>query len=516
MSAEFGSVLGRTLGGRYRINRLIGSGGMGAVYEATQLDRLERSVAVKVLFDVQPKAIARLRQEAMAAGSLQSPHVVTVLDFQHNPGEPPFLVLELLAGESLWTLLRREGMLDEARAIAIARQMLLALDAAHRAGIVHRDVKPSNVWLVRSSSSDVHVKLLDFGVAKVAEESGGIRTTTGALLGTPSYLAPEQLRGERGDARSDLHAVGIVLYEMLTGARPWKNTGPAAFLEILEQTPAPIRSILPTVSVGVSRTIEQVLAKDPSARYQTAIAMAAALAGDATDTLVDAPLPEPTAKRTRRRDEAPQVSRVLVFVVAVVGALFVGVGALAFVVWSTRTTAATSASALADAEVTPAIADAETEADAVPPPLASSLATSEASAVAPAKARKPTSNKCTCVHRGPVFVEALCMAPVVHCYCTAGPAWNDPRVCPTPYTTNDRGSQECANELVYSRPTARSRDRCSGWIWSYANNRNQESEGQLQCSYCSGHREYPGFQGQRCHGITVNGEWFDGKWECPR
>jgi len=273
MPVDVQAMINRVLGGRYRVVRAIGSGGMGAVFEAEQLD-LRRRVAIKLLTDVDEQSVARLRQEAMTAGSLHSPHVVAIFDFQANPDEPPFLVMELLAGEPLSQLLRREGALEAGRAVRIAVQMLTGLEAAHQAGITHRDIKPSNVWIARSATGDEHVKLLDFGIAKHHDVPSSVQTDAGQLLGTPGYLAPEQLRGQRADARSDVHAVGIVLFEMLSGARPWKTT---SAMETIQWVPPPVHLHAPSTPLPVSAAVSRALAKDPHARFPSASDMARTL-----------------------------------------------------------------------------------------------------------------------------------------------------------------------------------------------------------------------------------------------
>lgn len=277
MNENVAQLVGRTLGQRYRLERPIGAGGMGAVFEATQLD-LGRTVAVKVLLDVDPRGIARLKQEALTAGSLSCPHVVSIFDFQAPAGEPPFIVMELLPGHSLAKLLKHERALAVPRAARIAAQMLIGLEAAHHAGVIHRDVKPSNTWLVFGPGIDEHVKMLDFGIAKMLGGDGpGLHTTTGSVVGTPAYLAPEQLRGLAFDARVDIHAMGIVLFEMLTGSKPWRSDTASIYAEILERQPPPVHTLSPNVPPGLSQIVQRALAKDPAARFARASDMRAAL-----------------------------------------------------------------------------------------------------------------------------------------------------------------------------------------------------------------------------------------------
>jgi eukaryotic-like serine/threonine-protein kinase len=264
---------GTMLAGRYRVIRPIGAGGMGEVYEAEQVS-LGRRVAVKVLFDDEEKALARFDHEARAMAKLAHPHVVAVIDF-HRDAERPLLVMELLEGESLHRVLEREGTLSPARSIRIALEMLEALMAAHRAGIVHRDVKPSNVFLWRDPRGGETVKLLDFGLAKA---EGGPRTTAGVVVGTASYLAPEQLLGDPPDPRVDLRAVGLCLYEMLAGRKPWRSSGRYDLAsEIVSKEPLTFAELGAPIDRELAAVVERSVAREKSARFPDAPSMIAAL-----------------------------------------------------------------------------------------------------------------------------------------------------------------------------------------------------------------------------------------------
>lgn len=306
-------LVGRTLAKRYRIVRPIGTGGMGVVFEAVHVD-LGRSVALKVLRETDQRALERFHQEALATAKLDSPHIVGVTDFHPGGSGPAFIVMELLAGSSLRELLQRERALATTTAVHIADQLLAALATAHRAGIVHRDVKPPNVFLVpEAPGAPPTIKLLDFGVAKLAAEAGGMKTTVGTVLGTPGYLAPEQIHGIEVDARTDVHAVGLLFYEMLVGRRLWVDArgaelGRAIALEI----PPPV--IRADVPVELSALIARALAKDPRARFADAAEMRRALrAIPVSRALAEltAPAtvrePEPRAVRTADFDEAKTV-----------------------------------------------------------------------------------------------------------------------------------------------------------------------------------------------------------------
>lgn len=264
---------GTRVAGRYRIVRKLGAGGMGAVYEAVQ-EALNRKVALKVLLPAyaqDPEAVARFHREAQAAASLGHANIVSVTDFGADNGVV-FLVMEYLTGASLGQVLDHDKALAPGRAAWIASQMLSALSVAHQAGIVHRDIKPDNIYLTEVSGMPDVVKILDFGIARFTEQSKDSKLThTGAVLGTPMYMSPEQARGRAVDVRTDVYAVGAILYEMLTGRLPFAAQNVHALLfAILEETPTPIRSLRPEVVPGLVSVVEQAMAKDLQARFQTA------------------------------------------------------------------------------------------------------------------------------------------------------------------------------------------------------------------------------------------------------
>lgn len=222
-SAEGGEPdrrLGEVLGGLYRIERCIGEGGMGRVYEAEHI-HLGKRFAIKVLAaeaDATPSSVERLRQEAIAASRIESEHIVDVVSLDATSEGEYFIVMELLEGQSLAALLRG-GRLPLRRSVTIVRQIAAAVGAAHARAIVHRDLKPENIFVVSKNGGDF-VKVLDFGISKMhtPEREGGALTTTGELLGTPLYLSPEQARGDESiGSRADLYAIGAILYECLTG-----------------------------------------------------------------------------------------------------------------------------------------------------------------------------------------------------------------------------------------------------------------------------------------------------------
>ncbi len=277
------SSTGQTLGGRYRLGARLGQGGMGTVYEATQED-LGRRVAVKVLDERLAEdhaQIERFRREALAAAALGHPNIVAVTDFGWDPPEPPFLVMEYLTGQSLARLLEVEGSLPPERVAFILAQVLSALAAAHAEGMVHRDVKPDNVFLVSGAPVPDFVKVLDFGIAKLgAQSAAGARlTSTGAMLGTPAYMAPEQARGADVDARADIYAVGATLYQALSGRLPFEEPSLQAMLfAIVEKTPPSLAEVRPDLPPELVAVVDRAMAKDRAGRYSSAEEMRAALA----------------------------------------------------------------------------------------------------------------------------------------------------------------------------------------------------------------------------------------------
>jgi serine/threonine protein kinase len=266
------------LGGRYRVGRLLGRGGFGAVYQATQLD-LGRQVAIKVLFEqgLDADTLARFEREAKATGSLGHPHIVQVTDFQ--PQHPPFLVMELVPGESLDALLQRNGRLPPQRAVRIAMQVLSALGAAHRIGIVHRDIKPANLMLMATATGEDFVKVLDFGIAKDLAATGSAATQSGAVMGTVGYMAPEQALGLLVDVRSDIYAVGGVLYRMLVGTSPHQAANIGELMRMMAAgVVVPIEQRDPSLPPALTAIVGRALAHDPEARFPSAEAFSATLA----------------------------------------------------------------------------------------------------------------------------------------------------------------------------------------------------------------------------------------------
>jgi serine/threonine protein kinase len=269
---------GELIGGRYRLEVPLGEGGMGSVWQAEHVT-LHTPVAVKFItpsHEESEDALARFMREAQAAAALRSTHIVQVFDFGVENGTP-YMAMELLEGETLATRLLREGRLSPAETARIMSETARAVEYAHQAGIIHRDLKPDNIFLVREAAIEVS-KVLDFGIAKVNSDrlssSSGGNTATGAVLGTPFYLSPEQARGTKTvDHRSDLWALGVIVYECLLGARPFRSTGLGDLVAKICYEPHPVPSEHGTVPQGFDQWVERALAKEPDDRFQSATEM---------------------------------------------------------------------------------------------------------------------------------------------------------------------------------------------------------------------------------------------------
>src|SRR5882762_1621729 len=238
-------MLGHTLDDKYRLDAQLGVGGMGTVYRARHL-LIDRPVAVKVLnprFVEDEAAKARFRREAKAAGRLRHTNAVGVTDFGQTSDGYVYIVMELLEGMTLRELLARDAPLDLAHAVSIMLQVSSAVAAAHAAGIIHRDLKPANIFIVQRSDIPSVVKVLDFGIAKLAADSlddddHQTLTQVGAMIGTPRYMSPEQCNGSALTPAADVYSLGVILYEMLTGAVPFSGSSPLA-IAMRHSTEAP-------------------------------------------------------------------------------------------------------------------------------------------------------------------------------------------------------------------------------------------------------------------------------------
>lgn len=268
-------LVGQVLDGTYEIVRLLGEGGMGRVYEARHARLHKKRFAIKLLHHElarQPDVVTRFQREAEASASIVHPNVMNVLDVNVTADGQPYIVAELLEGEQLGDYLDKVKKLPVADAVRIVRQVCQALGAAHAQGIVHRDVKPENVFLAGDLAKlrRTNVKVLDFGISKLADADGENLTKTGMVMGTPDYMAPEQARGDRVDARADIYAAGAILYRALTGRKPFEGLDPMATLTaVLVQEPERPSAIEPSIPLALELVIQRAMAKRPEDRYAT-------------------------------------------------------------------------------------------------------------------------------------------------------------------------------------------------------------------------------------------------------
>ncbi len=281
MSLNAGDIIDN----KYRIVRLLGEGGMGAVYEGENT-RIHRRVAIKVLHAQvasSADAVQRFEREAQAAGRIGSEHIVEVLDLGTLPEGDRYMVMEFMDGSSLADRISERGKLPPQTTAPIVVQLLEGLRAAHDAGIIHRDLKPDNVYLLgsRAGKKDF-VKILDFGISKFNTLGGEFSMTrTGAVMGTPYYMSPEQAKGNRDvDHRADLYAVGVILYEAVAGEVPFNaETFNELLFKIVLENPMPLVEKVPGLDPSFAAIVEKAMAREPAQRYQTANELQEALAG---------------------------------------------------------------------------------------------------------------------------------------------------------------------------------------------------------------------------------------------
>jgi serine/threonine-protein kinase len=288
----------RVIAGRYELESLIGEGGMAAVWRARDAT-LERPVAVKLLFARDERDKQRLvnqfLREARIAASVHHRNVIHIVDFGTTDEQQPFMVMELLEGETLGHRMHRDPPLGLAEVVHVASLTLRGLAAVHDAGIIHRDLKPDNVYLARDRAGGVFPKILDFGISRSMEPRSGRRsaltTRDGMIVGTPEYMSPEQARGVRTiDKRTDIYSMGCILYEALTGVLPFEceNVGDL-IIQIVTGSATPIHELTPTVSKPISDVVAKAMARSPDDRFQDAVEMQNALIAAAEETL-DVPI----------------------------------------------------------------------------------------------------------------------------------------------------------------------------------------------------------------------------------
>jgi serine/threonine protein kinase len=314
-------LIGLTLNDTYVPERILGEGGMGRVYLARHTRIRQKRVAVKVLhpeFFLNAQVLARFQREAETAAAISHPNVITVLDVDRTPHGLPYLVTEYLDGIDLAEQLKAQGKFSATSAVHIARQLCRGLAAAHKSQVIHRDVKPQNIFLVGDFSRGVPerpaIKVLDFGLSRFSDNSESQLTQAGCIMGTPAYMAPEQARGQQVDHRTDVYGVGVVLYTMLTGRPPFDGDTPqATVLAAMNAEPPRPRSVEPSIPPHLELIIERAMARDPAERYQNMAEFEQALAGFEAEGLarplesLAPPAPsrgEPSARRTRHSAES--------------------------------------------------------------------------------------------------------------------------------------------------------------------------------------------------------------------
>jgi serine/threonine protein kinase len=267
--------IGRVVKGKYRIIRMIGEGGAGVVFEAEHTG-LEKRFAIKFLYptlSMDSEMLIRFMREAKAASKVEHENVCSYIDIDEDEYKTPYIVMELLQGESLMEYLSRRGKLPADEAVAIMVQVLSALSVAHKVGIIHRDLKPANIFLVKSEGNIARAKILDFGLAKFRE---GTQTSSltqhGAIIGTPYYMSPEQItEGKEIDHRVDIYACGVILYQLLTGKLPYESNSLSGLLyKIANTEPVDMSKIDDSIPVELVKAVNKAMQKNPDDRFKTA------------------------------------------------------------------------------------------------------------------------------------------------------------------------------------------------------------------------------------------------------
>jgi serine/threonine protein kinase len=428
------------IAGKYRLERLLGKGGMGAVYEVTHTG-IDRKFALKLMHasaEQAPDSEARFEREARAAGRIGHPNIVDVFDFGKTDEGAPYIVMELCAGESLAERLIR-GPLDARDACEVAIEILRALEAAHGAGIVHRDVKPANVFLVPLASGKPAVKVLDFGIAKFVEGDVTL-TNTGAVIGSPLYMAPEQVRAEKDvDARVDIWAVGATLYEMVSGISPHRAPSHAAVIARIVTIPAAsLRTHDEKIDPQLDAIVLRALSIEKVERFETAAAMRVALDNYLSGSAATMASLPPLGVSQSSATPAPPITPRRTWIIA--GGLFLAAVAITFFALHARTSPAPAPVASSTSSSSSASAVSEPEPTAMA--VASSRTNPTTSAIGisdpppPSKSAKPVVAHPSATHLATTPTPTCASGEQIslgHC-CRVGLVWQNDR-CDRPLAT---------------------------------------------------------------------------------
>lgn len=385
------SRVGTTIAGKYQLDRLLGKGGIGAVYQATHTG-IDRKFALKLMHEHRAAdSEARFEREARAAGRIGHPNIVDVFDFGRTDQGDPYIVMELCAGESLAERIVR-GPLRQHPAAEIAVEILRALEAAHGAGIVHRDVKPANVFVHEDAEGKRSVKVLDFGIAKFVDGDVTL-TSTGAVIGSPLYMAPEQVRAEKDvDARVDVWAVGATLYELITGVAPHMAPTHSAVIARIVTAPAvSMKTHRSDVDPVLDAIVLRALSIERDARFESAAAMRARLdnyLSGSADTVASLPPVGVSQSHASTDGRAPPASNGILKIASILG--FFAVAALGVLVARRPPPASEAATAAPSASsALPSVSTSATDRADVPPvtpPSASASAQPSSSTSGPTAA----------------------------------------------------------------------------------------------------------------------------------
>lgn len=532
------------LAGRFRIESTLASGGMGTVYVAVDT-AIGRRVAIKMLraeVAVEQDSVERLREEAFTLANLHHPNIVQLFDFHAGGPDSTFLVMELVPGETLAAVLQRLGgaPFPIEPAIDYGRQLLSAVAAAHSSGIVHRDIKPANLLIVSLPARRELIKVLDFGIAKLAEAVRRRPATAGMLIGTPSYMAPEQAQGGAVDARTDVYAVGLVLYRLLSGVNPFEGFELRTTLDrVMHFAPEDLSRIRPEVPPGIVAAVMRALSKNPADRFASAVDFAAALGLGELTVRAASFAPEPMAPMpsmggaglaflNQGPHAAPTIARgpsgfMMGIVVALAAVTILGLGGA--VAWLLSTRQASRVVDSVDAAV------ASSAASVAPSATSSALPSAVASTVSSGSTAASTTKK---PHETPAPSSSVgTLGGKCACLPNRGTRahGNNMRLAPRPTplecACDFEGSTLCTHAFVPCPPNtpgsqcAPCKEKWSvGILGASCTGFDFESKSRTgvakDCQYPASVVEYAGPPGRPCKGLAVDGQMLDGAVFCPR